>query len=107
MVISGNGIKFIIALKDSGEEMTWNEAMYRYNKYLPDKSQAEILINQYVSINNAIIAFGGDTDPRCSYWTKTECDTTSAYMAYMFSGYIGNYPKTDTYKVRTVIPFEN
>ena len=84
--------------------MTWDDAMSRYGNSLPTKEQAEVMGKIYSSINAAIIAFGGDKDPKGWYWTRTEENSSTAWVVYMYSGYVFNALKSNTYRVRAVAP---
>ena len=100
---SGNQHSFLLALNDSGEGMTWNEAMSRYGNSLPTKEQCGAMAKHSEAINKAIIAFGGDY-PKFSYWTRTESDSSLAWYVYMLDGYVNYTTKTSTYRVRAVAP---
>lgn len=106
VVVIGDGLKFVVALRDSGEEMTWDEAMSRYGNSLPSKEQAEVMAKQHETINKAIIAFGGDKNPEYWYWTKTEQDSSTAWLVTMTGGVVSNYYKTLTFRARAVAPVQ-
>lgn len=104
-MVIGYGLKFVVALLDSGKEMTWDEAMSRYGNSLPSKEQAEVMFIHDKSINKAIIAFDGDKDPEKSYWTQTEYDEDSSMAHFVdMSGGGGYASKNLTHCVRTVSP---
>lgn len=103
VVVIGDGERFILDLHDSGDGMTWEEAMRRYGNRLPTKSQAQVMDNNYMAINKAIIAFGGD-DPEWGHWTRTEYDSSHAWCVNMNYGGVYNHYKTSTYRVRAVAP---
>ena len=106
IVVIGNGLEFVLALHDSGESIEWDEAMSRYGDLLPSKAQAEVMAKQCEAINNAIIAFGGDKDPRWTYWTKTvyEEDSSHVWIVIMNGGGVNNYYNRTPCRVRTVAP---
>lgn len=109
VVVIGDGLKFVLALHDSGKLMTWDEAMSRYGNSLPTKEQAEVMAKQHETINKAIIAFGGDKNPDGYYWTKTEAEYDSSLLAWyviMDSGYIDYNGKSCTYRARAVAPVQ-
>ena len=99
----GNKHSFLLALNDSGkDEMTWYEAMSQYGNSLPTKGQGEVMAGNHEAINAAIIAFGGDT--WYYYWTRTACNSSSAWGVSMGNGYVYNYGKTGAGRVRAVAP---
>ena len=105
LCVIGNNERFLLALNDSGEKgMTWDEAMSRYGNSLPTKEQAEVMGKNYKAINAAIKAFGGDKDPAWVYWTRTENDSSYAWIVSMSYGCIGTGNKPGTNRVRAVTP---
>lgn len=103
----GNDYNFLLALNHSKEEMTWDKAMSRYGNSLPTKEQAEVMAKNCDAINAAIIAFGGDKEPKRWYWTRTEyisLNTTYAWIVGMIYGNLNSEGKTYRYRVRTVAP---
>lgn len=106
VVVIGNGLKFVVALHDSGKPMTWDEAMSHYGNSLPSKEQAEVMAKQHETINKAIIAFGGDKNPEYWYWTKTEQDSSCAWFVYMHGGIVFNSIKTNPNRARAVAPVQ-
>lgn len=102
VVVSGGKVApFVIDLYDSGEDMTWHEAVRRYGDRLPSQSQSEEMARQYSSLKTAILAFGGD-NPDKSYWTMDGADSTYAHIVYM-DGF-GYDKKTSSNRVRAVAP---
>ena len=103
---SGSKHSFLLALDDSDEEMTitWNEAMSRYGNSLPTKEQGEVMAKNIKAITKAIIDFGGDKDPQWWYWTRTEYDSSSAWLVGMFYGIVNYYGKACAARVRPVAP---
>lgn len=101
VVVIGDGLKFVVALHDSGKLVTWDEAMSRYGNSLPSKEQAEVMSKQHETIK-AIIAFGGDEAGMC--WTKTEYDSSYAWYVSMTVGLVTYTHKTGTGRVRAVAP---
>ena len=101
----GKTYRFLLALNDSGRGgMTWDEAMSQYGNSLPTKEQVEVMAKNYKAINAAIIAFGGDKDPRGDYWTRTEKDSLNAWLVGMYSGIVLDDTKAFSYRVRAVAP---
>ena len=106
IVVIGDGLKFVVALHDSGGEMTWDEAMRRYGNSLPSKEQAVVMSVKLSSINWAITAFGGDKYSKGWYWTKTEYDSTYAWTVYIPGGNVNSTIKTTTGRVRAIVPIQ-
>jgi len=105
VVVIGNGERFILAMHDNREYIKWDEAMAKYGNRLPTKSQAEAMASNYKEINAAIVAFGGDSDPRSAYWTRTEFNSSSgAWYVNMYGGFVYSSTKPNTYRVRAVAP---
>ena len=100
---SGSKHSFLLALNDSGEDMTWDEAMSRYGNSLPTKEEGDVMVKNYKAINKAIFVFRGDM-ARPYYWTRTEYDSSYAWSVGMNYGYVGTYGKTYSYRVRAVAP---
>ncbi len=105
VVVIGDGLKFVVALHDSGR-MTWDDAMSRYGSLLPSKEQAEAMSKQCKAIKAAIVTFGGD---ECSgpFWIKTEieCGSSKVFaVVFMTTGHIIPYYKTDIKRIRAVFP---
>lgn len=101
VVVVGNGQAFVLSLYHRGA-MTWDEAISRCGKSLPKKEQAEVMAAQHGAINSAIRAFGGDSDPEWWYWTRGEYDSSYAWVVNMKAGFLSNYNKTSSYRVRPV-----
>ena len=95
---------FVVDLYDSGEDMTWEEAMNIYGDSLPSLEQAEEMARQYEEINAAILAFGGDNNPNLYYWTKVESDPYCAWFFDLFNGGVNPCNKIDASRVRAVAP---
>lgn len=105
VVVIGNGERFILALHDNGQKITWDEAKAQYGERLPTKSQAEAMASNHKAINAAIIAFGGDSDPQKIYWTRTEYSSSSVWYVGMNSGgFVHLSGKSCTTRVRAVTP---
>lgn len=107
VVIIGNGERFILALEDlPGGRMTWYDAMSRYSDRMPTKAQGEAWMAQDNAVKNAVLAFGGHWPNSWggNYWTKTEYDSSLVWLVTMDYGYVGNYYKTNTGRVRPVAP---
>ena len=102
VVLSGNDEKFLVELEDAegGKEMNWRAAL-KYN--LPTKEQGKVLVKNKEALNNALEAFGG-TVMRTWYWTKTEYDSSGAWLVTMPYCNIKATYKTNTYRVRAVAP---
>lgn len=97
---------FVVDLYDSGEDMTWEEAMNIYGDSLPSLEQAEEMARQYEEINAAIIAYGGDKNPARLYWTKDEHkdDSSIAWVFNVNNGYVNVSYKANPNRVRVVAP---
>lgn len=105
LCVIGDGQRFLLALNDSGEGMTWDEAMSRYGNSLPTKEQGEVMAKNYKAINAAIIAFGGDKDPKWYYWIRTEDDSSNDWSVNMGIGSgVGHYGLGNFGRVRAVAP---
>ncbi|MDE6464051.1 MAG: protein kinase [Muribaculaceae bacterium] len=105
VVIIKDGQRFTLSL-DCTEPMNWNEAMSRYSNVMPTKEQAEAMATQNQVINEAIRSFGGlvPNVTNC-YWTKTADGSNKAWQLVLASGgYIYNYNKINTARVRAVAP---
>ena len=94
---------FLLALNDSGEKMTWNQAMSRYGDSLPTVEQGRVIKNNYKAINTSITAFGGVKNYTWHNWTRTEYNSSLAWGIYEISG-VTYSNKTDALKVRVVSP---
>ena len=102
VIVIGEGEKFILDLYESKEEMTWDEAMSRYDNRLPTKNQAEVMVGDYKAINAAITAFGGYNGWMSTCWTSTDVDSSSAWGFGMYTGIVYIGIKTSAIRVRTV-----
>ena len=104
----GKTYRFLLALNYSEERITWDKAMSRYGDSLPTKEQGEVMASNYKAINAAIIAFGGDKDPECGYWTRTKYNSSSAWIVNMYYGFgavkYGSIGEANPYDVRVVAP---
>lgn len=109
LYVSGEGQRFLLALEDLQEEpINWDDAMAKYGSRLPSKSQARVMGNNCKAINIALSVYGGRTMDTHGYenwyWTRTEDDSSRAWLVSMYYGLVGNYTKTLTYRVRAVAP---
>ena len=104
LCVISDGQRFLLALNDSGKEMTWDEVMSRYGNSLPTKEQGEVMAKNYKAINAAIIAFGGDNNPAWDYWTRTENYSSYAWCVGMTDGDILSAYEAQAWRVRTVAP---
>lgn len=84
-IVINNGPKpFLVSISESGNEMTWFEAVDRYGEYnLPSERQCQAIVNQADAVNNATIAFGGLYAGENSYWGKS-CDAEQALIMVPF-----------------------
>lgn len=98
----GKTYRFLLALKDSGGRMTWNEAISRYGNSLPTKEQGEVMAKNYEAINAAIITFGGDKNPTGVYWAKKKYNSSYAWVVNMYEGNVRI--STSLHWVRAVAP---
>ena len=95
---------FTLALNDNGKDITWDEAVAQYGESrLPSETQCRAISGQYRSVNNTIMAFGGDNKPEKWYWGKSE-ESFSAWYFSLYDGYYGCYKTTNTLSVRPVAP---
>lgn len=105
VVVGGDDGPFVVDLYDSGDGMTWDAAMRRYGGRLSSKDQAEVLDRQYKKIKAAVIAYGGDEDPRQSFWLKEEYGSSDAWYFNPYYMRPQTYAKKNTrIRVRTVAP---
>lgn len=104
VVNDGSCPAFYVALHDKpGGSMTWNVAVNRYGEgILPSEEQCRAMGENRDKINDAMRAFGG-TVMDYFYWGK-EYDSSYAWFVYMYNGYVYNYIKNNTYRVRPVSP---
>lgn len=108
VVVTGDGLAFVVALNDSGEKTTWDEAMRRYGNSVPTKAQSKVMSQQHDAINRAIIAFGGNKEPKAWYWTRTDMEEDPSYIWIfnmwdgLFSG--GNKTATAYGSIYKVLP---
>lgn len=105
VVVIGGGLEFVLALHDNGKDITWDEAMRTYGNRLPTKAQGEVLAAQAEAIKAAVKAFGSDTDMR-SFWTRTEYDSSHAWIVSMNNGYVYYNLKSTAYRARAVAPVQ-
>lgn len=101
---TGYASDFIVALKDNGNNIKWDEAMSSYTRRLPDIYQAYFMAKNRKGINSAITAFGGDNYTTDYYWTCTEYTSSDAWCVAMSGGFVRSSDKTHKYRVRAVAP---
>lgn len=104
VVVIGSGLEFVLALHDSGKNITLDEAMRTYGKSLPTKAQGEVIAAQAEAIKAAVKAFGGEGE--WYFWTRTKYDSSAAWFVYMNEGYVTYVPKTTPYRARAVAPVQ-
>ena len=77
---------FTIDLHDveEGREMTWHEAMEKYEDIMPTKQHA-LLICAYLEKINALLKKAGGDVLHYWYWTKTQFEYY-AYYAWFYGG---------------------
>lgn len=94
---------FILALKDNGKDVTWNEAMAS-GINMPTKIQGEAIVKDCDSVKKALKAFGGTGYKGNSlwFWTKESQDSSYAWHVGMYNGLVYGNGKTYTYRVRAV-----
>ena len=96
---------FIIDLHDveEGREMTWYEAMEKYEDVMPTKQRA-ILICAYLEKINALLKEAGGDVLHYWYWTKTQSgyNANYAWFYYGTNGCVLNTLKYDSSTVRPV-----
>ena len=96
---------FIIDLHDAeeGREMTWHEAMEKYEDVMPTKQRA-LLICAYLKKINALLEEVGGEVLNCWYWTKTQHEFDADYT-WLYRGDYGcvrNNGKSDSITVRPI-----
>ncbi len=101
---AGYASDFIVELKESIISMTWDEAVQKYGKRLPDIYQGYFMAKYYKQINEAIEIFGEYKGTVGYYWTRTEYFSTYAWFVEMISGKEGFIYQTSPCRVRTVAP---
>lgn len=106
VVVKCNGVAaFSLALYDSGEKMTWDEAVRRYGESaLPSKAQCEAMQSNNKAINEAIIAFGGVKGPFMWYWGKSKDSSIAWYVGIYDNSAVAYFSKANTLRVRAVEP---
>lgn len=104
VVIIENGERFILSLNRT-EPMMWNEAMRNHVNQMPNKAQAKAIGSQYDAINSAIFLYGGDvTFDYNFYWTKSENDSSTAWIVSMNDGTVNSSSKANIGRVRAIMP---
>lgn len=95
---------FVLGLYDEedGREMTWDEAMVKYESVMPTKEQGEAMFEQWEQVEAANNAFGGGD--LTWYWTKTEDGSSYAWIVDMYGGLVSGNLKTSSNRVRPVAP---
>lgn len=106
LYLTGNGLHFLLDLHDLQEaEIDWDEAMEKYEKQLPTKSQADVIGRNNDAINRALSVFGAksmNSHEWNRYWTNTEQNTSYAWAVNMDGGSLFSFYKTTAYRVRAV-----
>lgn len=95
---------FIIDLHDveEGREMTWYEAMEKYEDVMPTKQHA-LLICAYLEKINALLKKAGGDVLQYWYWTKTQSEYYAG-TAWFCNGYGGCVNFNVKYSSDTVRP---
>lgn len=98
---------FVLALKDNGHKVTWEEAMAS-GINMPTRIQAKAIVKNFYKVREALKAFGG-TDPERGgswFWTKDAVNSSHAWHVGISLGsyYVLECPKTYSYMVRAVAP---
>lgn len=97
-----NGEGFLVMMRDvPGGGMDWYAAC-RNNA--PTKWQAEIIVKNKDSLNDALRFFGGEPFRIAWYLTNESRDSSRAWLVDMHSGNVNHYRKTDLARVRAVAP---
>lgn len=103
---SCNPFYVVLGDNDSGDRMTWDEAVSRFGEdILPSEEQCRAMAHNKDGINKAIDAFGG-TKMRDWYWGKGY-DSSLAFGVAMTSGDVSDFGKDSkayTFRVRPVAP---
>lgn len=108
VVVNKDGQLFILGLNlaADGMNMAWDYAMNYFGNVMPTKEQGEAIASQIRDIAQAIGAFGGSMAGPI-IWTKTECDATNAWAAYLALGNVSVTEKEFATKVRPVMKVES
>ena len=70
------------------------------NRVLPNSSEASKIVQNWSSLNNAFLAFGGETFDGTNYWTSSQL---RQYYYYFNSSGVGTVTDSSTkYSVRTI-----
>ena len=95
---------FTIDLHDAedGREMTWHEAMEKYEDVMPGKQRALLICVYLEEINALLEKVGGDV-LNCWYWTKTRSEY-NADCAWLYYGNYGCVNNNYKYLSRAVRP---
>lgn len=104
VVVIGSGLEFVLALHDNGKNITWDEAMRTYGNRLPTMAQGEVIGVQADAIKAAVKAFGGDGENW--FWTRTERDSSNAWIVGMYGRNLSDPVKTGLFRARAVAPVQ-
>ena len=77
---------------------------FAHGWYLPSAGQLSRLFGNISTIEESIIAAGGNTLSNDSYWSSTERDASRAWIVYTDLRFY-SYPKTNNYSVRAIHDF--
>lgn len=96
---------FVLALKDNGHEVTWEEAMAS-GINMPSYTQGKAIVKDCGNVKNALKAFGGTGYEGGSgwFWTKDAKDSSHAWGVYMYNGFVYHSTKPSPSRVRAVAP---
>lgn len=104
VVVIEKGERFILSLNRTEPKM-WNEAMRNHGNQLPNKAQAEAMGLHYDAINSAIFLYGGDvTFDYNFYWTKSENNSSTAWIVSLNDGTVNSSSKANIGRVRAILP---
>lgn len=99
--------RFILALNDNGQNITWDEAMSRYASQMPNWLEGEAIVADPINIMTTINNFGGSmygSDER-DFWTKTEYDSERACQVHVGTcAACSQALKSYSFRVRSVYP---
>ena len=92
---------FVLALKDNGHKVTWEEAMAS-GINMPTKTQAAAIVKNFDKVRKARYAFGATEF--YSFWTKDADGSCDAWYVSMYYGDVSIYNKLSICRVRAVAP---
>lgn len=70
--------------------------------YIPSCGQLSLIYMYLISVNNALLAIGGQPLGARYYWSSSECSSSYGWVADFNNGSVSYYRKDDIYRVRFV-----